>query len=463
MKQKILGVDLGTSSVKLLLWDTDGTSEKVREGYEGNGCEAWVLALKRACHRLGKEMLSSVSAVGLTSQVGTYIIECSDGVHIISWSDSAGREELVQMKKDISQDEFLEEINMPHPDIISYPVPRFLYMKKHFEEIQTICQPKDYLCEMLTGNRVSDIFSWRGLAALDGRIVYSEKLLQYTGISKEQLPELRMPQDCAGLISNEEFEFLKGVPVYVGCNDFFAGLLGAGIKDSIFDITGTSEHIGVTTPKLFKDAAMVNGPYFKENVYYGGTASSGVSMNFCMENFRTEVNIEQCLEHDPPIFLPYLNGERAPVWDAKAQGICFGINGQCGKDEMAYAVMEGIVFSLYHIYEHLQIEEKKNALIVTGGAAQNQTLNELKAELFDLPVKILKEKDTTVLGAVMIAAAGASICDSLETAADQMCEVETIIEPCGRFRKVLLKRFEIYKKIYPSLKTLFTEKRGTNE
>ncbi|MBO5460585.1 MAG: hypothetical protein J5983_02145 [Ruminococcus sp.] len=463
MKRSILGIDLGTSSVKLLLWNPDGTSEKIREGYEGEGCEAWVKALKRACQRIDKEKLGHVEAVGLTSQVGTYIVECEKDRHIISWSDGAGKEELVQAKRDFTQDEFLKEIHMPHPDIISYPVPRLLYITKHFENVKRICQPKDYFCEVLTGNRVSDPFSWRGLAVLDGRLMYSEKLLAYIGVKAEQLPKLQLPVSCAGKVSGEEFDFLNGVPVYVGCNDFFAGLLGAGIKNSIFDITGTSEHIGVITQTLNKDTTMVNGPYFKDHVYYGGTASSGVSMNFCMENFMTEAEIERCLEKDPPLFLPYLNGERAPIWDAKAQGVYLGINGQCGREEMAYAVMEGIVFSLYHIYEHLNIEEKKDAMIVTGGAAQNQTLNRLKAELFDLPVKTLKEKDTTVLGAVMIAAVGTGIFENLDTAAEELCEMEAVIEPCGQFREMLLKRFEIYKKLYPSLQSLFIEKRRISE
>lgn len=463
MKQSILGIDLGTSSVKLLLWNIDGTSEKIREGYEGEGCQAWSEALMRACHKIGREKLDLVTAVGLTSQVGTYIVECEDKTHIIGWSDSVGCEELFQLKERFTQDEFLEEINMPHPDIISYPVPRLLYIKKHFKNIKSICQPKDYLCEVITRNKVSDIFSWRGLASLDDKLEYSQKLLTYTGIKKEQLPKLLFPLACAGEVAVEDFGFRKGIPVYVGCNDFFAGLLGAGIKDNVFDITGTSEHIGVLTPTLDKNTTMVNGPYFENHVHYGGTASSGVSMDFCMKYFMTEVEIEKCLANDPPLFLPYLNGERAPIWDANAQGVYFGINGHCGKEEMAYAVMEGIVFSLYHIYEHLNIEEKKEALVVTGGAAGNQTLNRLKAEMFNLPVKTLKEKDTTVLGAVMIAAAGSGIYTDLGKAAKEMCKTERMIEPEGRIRKILLKRFAVYKKLYPSLQTLFIEKRGICE
>lgn len=449
MNQSILGIDLGTSSVKVLQWFTDGTVIKIKETYDGVGCEFWI---KAVCGALRKLDTSSVTAVGLSSQVGTYVI---DGSEIISWNSPEGKEELAALKKEIEPDIFLREISMPHPEIHSYPIPRLMYIKKHYGTFKTVCQPKDILCEMLTGNRVTDLYSFRGLVNLE-TAQYSEWGLAYAGAGKSQLPPVLRPWEKAGEIRNPETGLKPGTPVYVGCNDFFAGLLGMGIHGEVFDITGTSEHIGVLAKQLVADTKMVSGPFFKDYIHYGVTASSGASMNFCMRNFQQETEIEDCIWDNPPVFLPYLNGERAPIWNPDAGGVFFGINGQCEKRHLAYAVMEGIVFSIYHIYSGLSA--KGSSLVVTGGAAKNRTLNMLKAELFHMPVKTRKENDTSALGAVMLAAVGSGLFENLEEASESLCKSDTVIYPQGKYREILLKRFEIYKKLYPSLETLFTEK-----
>ncbi len=451
MRSGILGIDFGTSSIKVLLWKPDGSIQKARSAYEGVGCSYWVKALKEALRSLD---VSDVAAIGLSSQVGTYVV---DDKEILSWNTPAGKEELAVLKQEYTREQFIKEISMPHPDIASYPLPRLLYIQKAFAGFQKVCQPKDYLCEVLTGNRVTDVYSWRGLANLEtGK--YSSWGLSVAGVSEHQLPRMLWPTEVAGELISDEFGILKGTPVYVGCNDFFAGLLGMGIQNQVFDISGTSEHVGVVKAEPDFHTKMVSGPYFHDYVQYGVTASSGVSMDFCLKHFVPEVDIESCLRKNPPIFLPYLNGERAPIFNPEASGVFFGIHGNCDKDEMAYAVMEGIVFSLYHIYRELHADSA-DIMVVAGGAAKNKTLNQLKAELFGLTVKTLQENDTSALGATMLAAVGHGVFDSLETAAQSICKEDTTTEPCGKYREVLLERFELYKKLYPSVAPLFEEKK----
>ncbi len=451
MRSGILGIDLGTSSIKVLLWKPDGTIQKARSAYEGVGCAYWVKALKEAVAQLD---VSEVAAVGLSSQVGTYVV---DDKEILSWNTPAGKDELFALKNAYTSEQFVKEISMPHPDIASYPLPRLLYIQKHFAGFQKVCQPKDYLCEVLTGNRVTDVYSWRGLANLEtGK--YSEWGLSVAGVSEDRLPRMLWPTEAAGKVISDEFGIAIGTPVYVGCNDFFAGLLGMGIQNQVFDISGTSEHVGVVKAEPDFDTKMVSGPYFHDFVQYGVTASSGVSMDFCLKHFVPEVDIEACLQKNPPIFLPYLNGERAPIFNPDASGVFFGIHGNCDKDEMAYAVMEGIVFSLYHIYQELHADGT-DIMVVVGGAARNRTLNQLKAELFGLTVKTLRENDTSALGAVMLAAVGHGVFDSLEEAANAICREDSVTKPCGRYRELLLRRFELYKKLYPSIETLMEEKK----
>ncbi len=456
--ESILGIDLGTSSVKLILRYRDGTVVKGKEAYEDLAPYGWWKAVKKAASELD---LSNLAAIGLSSQVGTYIV---DGRDVIGWNSKKGAEELAEVKDKYDKKMFVREISMPHPDIISYPLPRLMYIQRHHSEAKKVCQPKDYLCEMLTGNCVTDPYSWRGLANLSsGR--YSQKFLEEIGFSAERLPKLIGICDIAGYTRKPPYEenvFPVGVPVFTGMNDFFASLLGMGVYQTgeLFDITGTSEHLGVTEATMNLDTGLVSGPYLHGNVHYGVTASSGVSLDFGRRMFGFEnIDARQCLKNRPPVFLPYLNGERAPIWDAKAAGMFFGIHGTCEKRDMAYAVLEGVVFSLYHIYECMGTPGA-DRVRVSGGASANPILNAMKAELFGVPVVIPEEIDTSALGAWMTAAVGIEWFSGFEEAIEQICRVKEIVEPCKQYRKILQQRFQIYKELYPVTKSQCEEIRS---
>lgn len=181
----------------------------------------------------------------------------------------------------------------------------------------------------------------------------------------------------------------------------------------------------------------------------------GVSLKFGQSlHDLDDETLMTCLNKNPPIFLPYLNGERAPVWDADASGVFFGITGETTKREMAYAVMEGVTFSLYHIYEKMGFPEAEH-ITVAGGAAKNISLCRMKATLFGLPVHALCENDTSALGAQMIAAVGNGVYRDLGEAVRDNCAVRMRILPDEAKTEHLRRRFEVYKELYPALKPSF--------
>ena len=450
----IAGIDLGTSSVKVLLTDNGKTVRKAKRTYTDKSVNAWLKAVSEALSEITEGVL--IDAVSLSSQVGTYII---NGKDIISWQDGIGKEEVGRIKKDFTAEEFAKEISMPHPEVISYPMPRLLYIKEHFD-VKSVCQPKDEICRMLTGEWVSDIYSWRGLANLE-RGAYSKKMLSYLGIDESILPPLKSPFDPAGYVTKEAESatgLKEGTPVYIGCNDYYAGLLGMGITESnmLFDITGTSEHIGITTDKLSLDTKMVTGPYFVSNVHYGVTASGGTSLDFGIEKFGFKgIDVEKSLSNDAPIFLPYLKGERAPIWDSNARGMFFGISDKTTKEDMAYSVLEGVAFSAYHIYESLGDKVDAEYMITAGGAGKDDIFNGIKSSLFGLPVVSLEETDTSAYGACMIASVASGLYKDIKEAAKAMCRIEKKVS--AKENPLLRKRFSLYKKLYESNKQNFEE------
>lgn len=478
----VLGIDLGTSSVKLLLKYRDGRTAKAREGYEEPAPSGWWRAVRKALSGLN---LEGLAAIGLSSQVGTYVV---DGREVIPWSGKEGAEELAEIRGHWGRDFFLQEISMPHPNLVSYPIPRLLYIKRHNPKAGKVCQPKDFLCEMLTGNRVTDPWSWRGLAKVSGGsdsqacrapkrlsgnpnsqacldltdvsdYIYSRACLERIGFPPDKLPEMRSPLDLAGYtkeIPAGGGVLPEGIPVFVGMNDFFAGLLGMGVLEvgNLFDVSGTSEHLGVIEEHIHPDTGLVSGPYLSGNVHYGVTASAGASLAYGMELFGyEEADPARNLERKPPVFLPYINGERSPIWDADARGMFFGIHGGCKKSDMAYAVLEGVLFSLYHIYEAMG-KPPVDSIRVSGGAASNAVLNRMKAELFGVPVLVAGETETSALGACMVAAVGLGWYAGYREAAGQLCTVRERISPCGQYKGLLEKRFSVYKELYPATKKL---------
>ena len=280
-KKSVLGIDLGTSAVKLLQRFSDGTVVKEKERYEEISPKGWWYAILRAMSRME---LASVKAIGLSSQVGTYIVDDKD---VISWNDPIGAEELMELKGIYSQEEFLAEISMPHPNIISYPLPRLMYIKKMYSGFQKVCQPKDFICEKLTGKCMTDPYSLRGLANLNTKI-YSKKFLKDIGIEEDMLPQIIDFKEVAGNLLEgvvPDSDLREGIPVYVGLNDYYASLLGMGIwhVGDMFDITGTSEHLGILEDRVDMRTEMVSGPYLRQHVHYGVTGSSGASLDFGLQ------------------------------------------------------------------------------------------------------------------------------------------------------------------------------------
>lgn len=453
MNKCVLGIDLGTSSVKVVRKYEDGHIEKMKNTYEGPLPDGWWNAILNLLEQID---WNEVMAIGLSSQVGTYIVNDQD---VIGWNSSAGKEEVKWWKKNYPKEKFLEEISMPHPDIVSYPLPRLKYIKEHFQTIEKVCQPKEYILEKLTGEWVTDSYSWRGLANLSTR-KYSKYFLNELGLEEDKLPPIKEFDEIAGYTREIRFENNKlpeGIPVYVGLNDYYAGLLGMGIGKvgQMFDVTGTSEHLGVLQEKTDTDTSLVSGPYIEHAVHYGVTASSGPSIKYGLKLMQEQpFNLEEMVQEKPPIFLPYVKGERAPVWNADARGVFFGIEEKCTKEQMAYSVMEGVCFSLYHIYETMG-RPKIDRIAVSGGAAEIDCLNRLKAEVFGVPIEIVEESDVSGLGACMAAAVGLGLYRDYHEITSEWVKISDKIVPAKKYKEWFQKRFEIYKELYLSVEPLF--------
>lgn len=282
MNNRYLGLDLGTSALKAVLLENQQIIRSILVPYEGRKVSRFYDAVLQAFRALKpEEKADSLKGIAISSQVGTYIL---DGEKEISWSSALGEEELPGLLDRYPEDVFVKRLGMNHPLLVSYPLPRFLAIRKAYPNVRQIRMEKDDLLYRLTGQDVSDPFTWRGLAKQDGSLSYADSFLTELNLPFS-FPKLRHPGDKAGTLLPivKEAAGITGDPtVYVGANDFYLGLLGQGIvKEGMgFDLGGTSEHLGYVSSSLVKDRKLISSPYFAGNVTYGGTASSGVSLDF---------------------------------------------------------------------------------------------------------------------------------------------------------------------------------------
>ena len=453
MSESFLGIDLGTSSVKALKTDENGNRSKTRCFYPCAGPDGWLSAVREALRGIDT---ADIAAVGLSSQVGTYVV---NGKDVFAWSDAVGKEELDGLLAEFPQEVFVRETGMPHPQIISYPLPRLMFFKKKYgSALRGVCQPKELLTEFLTGKKVGDCFSYRGLADAQS-CTYSGFLLSSVGVDPSVLPPLVRPEDPVGTVSEAvaaETGLRAGIPVYAGMNDFYCSLLGMGIRDcgDVFDITGTSEHFGILESGLRTDTKLVSSPYPGGYVHYGVTGASGKSLYFGESNFGSADFSGPGIVKNSPVFLPYIGGERAPLFDPDASGVFFGIGDRCGKNELAYSVKEGVAFSIVHIARNLGLSGIRSVRVV-GGAAADPVLNTVKATHLGCDIEICSESDASALGAAVIAACGSGYFSGRDEAVKKLCGTSGTVRPVPELRGVLEEKFSIYLSLYPLLKQPF--------
>jgi len=430
--RRCLGVDIGTSSVKLFL--SGDRPRLVRAGYARPGAEGVVEAIARGLRELGDQVpLGAIDAIGLSGQTGTYYLvdDAGDVAHQVDWH-AAGREEaLARVLADIPQADFLRMTGMRHPRLASYPLPTMAYLRGLGLPRGRLMQPKDYVVFRMAGEALSDAGSWRGLANPESRD-FDGELLAYAGWSRADLPRIAAHArvDAAGA---RLFGLREGAELAVGMNDFYAALYGMGVASpgDCFDVTGTSEHLGVVVPSIV-DSPLIVSPYLGRCVHYGVTASGGLALSWAQRAFGP--GRPDTVPAHAPLFLPYLRGERAPVFDSAARGMFVGLTADTGAAALHYAVLEGVAFSICQVYDVLG-RPPAARVRATGGPSADPLLNRLKASLLNAPIVAFEPNCGSALGAA--AAAGG-----------EWPSTERVFEPEAALRPRLLERYALYARMY---------------
>lgn len=311
-------------------------------------------------------------------------------------------------------------------------------------------QSKDYVVGRLTGRFESTDFSDAShgsfLDVESGR--YAADLLSSVGIDVEKLPPVRSGTSIAGSIglrAAAQLGLPSGVPVAVGAGDGSSASVGAGVVEpgAAYSCLGTTAWIAVRGGNAVRDAEMrvfnimsAAGPSCD---WFGTVQSAGASIRWAIDVLGIDGfdRAEHLIEGVPPgsdgvLFLPYLDGERSPIWNDDARGVWFGMSSVHTAGHLARAAMEGVAYALRSVFEVMASHAQIRELRFIGGGFRSRLLRQIVSDVLEVPLAsvAVPAEDATALGAAMIAGTAVGLFDSLSDAA-VLIPMAGRVEPCA--------------------------------
>lgn len=478
-----LGVDLGTSSVKLVLADGEGriadsASAKYplllpEDGWSEQNPEDWYAGVIACVRELGcRHDLSAVKGVSFSGQMhGLVVLDKDDNVirPAILWNDNRTTEECAYLNDVVGKDKLLEWTG--NVAFTGFTAPKLMWMKRHepenFARIAKIMLPKDYVAYKMSGVFGSDVSDDSGTLYFDVKNrAWSAPMLGIIGITEEQLPAIFESTDVIGHVS-EEFAAASGLPVsakvVMGGGDQAVGAVGTGtVKEGrMFFSLGTS---GVVFAPCAEFAASTNGGMhvFRHANgrfhFMGCMLSAAGSMQWWSEEV-TGMSVGDLLDEmpggctDAPIFLPYLMGERSPINDPNAKGAFYGINLAHKRADLTKAVVDGICFGLKDCYDNiLGMGAEAGFARVIGGGSRSDKWMQILSDITGLELRRINTSDGAGLGAVILAMVGTGAVPSLDGACDRLIRDTDVFRPSESEHRAYAEKFAAFKELYARLK-----------
>ena len=482
-RELLLGLDFGTSSLKAVIFDREGnaiaSASKKYGIYRDGSCveqdpEDYYIALRECIADMreqSSEYVDDIVGIGLTGQTPTDIFLDKDGKPLmrgISWQDTRAVAEADKMKARFSSEKMRELVGNNVPITASWSASRYLWFMDNCKELAKklahVSITKDYVGFRLTGGYMSDAWNMRSSMHLTKERV-SDELLEFLGMDHSYFPEIGPLHAIRGGLTEtaaKELGLKAGIPVSNGCGDALATMLGSGVlmrKGIGFDSSGTSEIVGISIEGEYSNAgdglmlipANVTGAL---SMAYGPTQSGSGSLVWLARNITHSESIDAAFEEASKIpagcegmmFVAYLSGERAPIWQPNVRGSFSGVDMIHSSAHMARAVMEGVAFSVKHC---LHLAESGSgiapeAIRITGGGSRTPLWMQIKADICGAPVETLVCDNACALGAAMTAGVGIGMFRDYVDASETMVRVKDRIMPNPDNRELYEKLFRRY-------------------
>lgn len=487
----VLGIDLGTSSLKGTLVDNDGKVRAIasseyalshpKAGHSEQDPKAWIKACSEVLGQLKQQVAdftTGLAGISFSGQMHSLVL-LDENFEVlrpaILWNDVRTTAQCEMIMQTYGPE--LQQIT-GNIALEGFTLPKILWVKEHepqiWEQTRHILLPKDYLRWWLTGNLAMDFSDAAGTLLLDlEHKQWSKAVLEHFEIPETIMPPLVRSSEATGNLREavkQEFGFKNDVMTFAGGADNACAALGAGIlKDDVGMVSiGTSGVFLRAQPKFVDHQGKLH--FFTHAVddhYYsmGVTLAAGHSLNWFRDTFAPDKSFAELLANvgkiaigaEGLLFTPYLVGERTPYFDSQIRGSFIGIDARHTLDHFARAVLEGITFSLKNSQCLLDPKHELQRLVSVGGGAKNAVWLQMQADIFNMPVTTLEVEQGPGLGAAMLAATGLGWYADLDECVDNFVAYGDTIMPTPENVDKYQRIYEVYRKIYPQTRMLCGE------
>lgn len=489
-----LGIDLGTSSVKIVIMNENGqvVASNSKEydvhypklGFAEQDPEDWWNAVKEGLKEIVCKtdfQYKSIDGIGLSGQMhGLVLLDKDYNVlrPAILWCDQRTQEECDYLNNEIGRDKL--SLYTGNKALTGFTAPKLLWVKKHephiFSKIAHILLPKDYINLKLTGKIATDVSDASGTLMFDVKNrAWSQEMLKLLQIKEEFLPKVYESSDIIGEISKEVADYIgisSAAVVAAGAGDQAAGAVGTGTvkAGTISVVMGTSgvvfassDDYSVDEENRLHSFCHANGKWHQMGVML----SAASCLKWWVENVNKDLresSFEKLLYEAGEskigagglIFLPYLMGERTPHSDPDAKGTIIGLNITHKRGDITRAILEGVCFGLKDSLEILKsIKVPINEVRLSGGGAKSLLWRQILADIFNVKVQIINSEEGPAYGASILASVACGLYKTVDEACCKLIKVTETIIPINENVKKYEKVYDIYKDLYFVLKDSF--------
>ncbi len=494
MDKYLLGIDIGTSGCKATVFTYGGqviahASEGYpvrypRPGYAEQDPEKWWSAACRAIRRIVETVPpETISAVGVDGQSWSAVAVDKAGTVLAPtpiWTDTRALRQSGRMAEICGEERLFKICGNPIQP--SYTTPKVLWYKDNMPDTymyaDKILQSNSFIVYRLTDTCVQDHSQGYGWSCYDiAKGIWNLDICRELGIRDSLLPEIVPCHQIVGGVTAQaarECLLLEGTPVAAGGLDAACGALGAGVVR----VSQTHEQGGqaggmsicVDEPRAVKELILSSHVVPGKWLLQGGTVGGGGALNWFADvvgprledTNKAGKNVfalmdEEALAVSPGcdgvVFLPYLSGERSPIWDADAKGVFYGMRFSTGRSHMARAVMEGVAFSLRHNLETASTAGAKVSVMRSvGGAANSSLWTQIKADATQHAMEVTSSDTATALGAAILAGVGCGAYRSFEDAVVKTVRVKHVYSPDRGLAGAYERAYRLYREVYGNLK-----------
>lgn len=488
----VLGIDLGTSSVKALLLNHEGEICGISQegydidipspGYAEQNPEMW---WNKTCNIIKKLVSDTgispedIKGIGFSGQMHGLVVLDENKIPLrpcIIWADQRTKPQVDYINHKVGKEK-LGQLTL-NPIATGFFGASLLWLKdnepKTYNRIYKAILPKDYIRMKLTGEIATDITDASSSLLFDtSNLKWSKELLSLIGLNPEILPDCFKPMQIAGYVSktaSSETGLREGTPVVFGSGDQPAQALGNGIIHpgtvSVTIGTGGQVFTPVKVPVYDPGLRTHTFCHVIPNTWniMGATLSAGLSLKWLKNNilYMDSYNEMSLMAENIPagsnglIFLPYLAGERTPHMNPSARGAFFGLTLSHNRADMIRSVMEGVAFSLkdcMDIFKNLNLKTDK--VIASGGGANSRVWKQIIANVFGCEVYTSSTVEQASMGAAIMAGLGTELFNSAEEVCSRFIKLkDELVVPEEKNSQVYMKNFEIFKDIYHSTRNL---------